>query len=226
MRCARGRVGRRISAPAGGPLGSGQLQRRLGIRACHPAGLPFAYYQTSKQPQCITLQRMLTRTWCWWTLMMTQRLPRKGLTQDLWLCFCHAWVSEARVGTWQALICSSWKVHLLALDVHGAQHAQLFRWTPAKEEVLLLGMFWCVLRRGVNKWQGARDAALEREAQLTTEKAQLKSGLGTALEQKALLDTQLATALSEQQALRSQVCYQHGWVTAMQTCSHAKPFSA
>ncbi len=58
----------------------------------------------------------------------------------------------------------------------------------------------------MNKWQGARDAALEREAQLTTEKAQLKTGLGTALEQKALLETQLATALSEQQALRSQVC--------------------
>lgn len=54
-------------------------------------------------------------------------------------------------------------------------------------------------------WQGARDAALEREAQLTAEKAQLKAGLGTALEQKALLDTQLATALSEQQTLRSQV---------------------
>lgn len=58
---------------------------------------------------------------------------------------------------------------------------------------------------GMNGWQGARDAALEREAQLTAEKAQLKAGLGTALEQKVLLDTQLAAALSEQQALRSQV---------------------
>lgn len=53
--------------------------------------------------------------------------------------------------------------------------------------------------------QGARDAALEREAQLAAEKAQLKSGLGTALEQKALVESQLAAAHSEQHSLRSQV---------------------
>lgn len=53
--------------------------------------------------------------------------------------------------------------------------------------------------------QTARDAALEREAQLTAEKTQLKAALGTALEQKALVDSQLAAAASEHQQVQALV---------------------
>ena len=52
--------------------------------------------------------------------------------------------------------------------------------------------------------QGARNAALEREAALAAEKTHLKAALGTALEQKALADAQLAAALVERQHLASQ----------------------
>lgn len=47
--------------------------------------------------------------------------------------------------------------------------------------------------------------ALDREALLQEEKAQLKNGLGTALEQKAALEAALQTAQAEQHRLVSEV---------------------
>lgn len=53
--------------------------------------------------------------------------------------------------------------------------------------------------------QGARDAGLEREAALEAEKAQLKAGLGGALEQRQAAEAQLASLAAQQQALRQAV---------------------
>ncbi len=53
--------------------------------------------------------------------------------------------------------------------------------------------------------QSARDAALEREAALEAEKAQLKAGLGGALEQRQALEAQLGTLAAQQQSLRQSV---------------------
>lgn len=53
--------------------------------------------------------------------------------------------------------------------------------------------------------QSARDAALEREAALETEKAQLKAGLGGALEQRQALEAQLATLAQQHNSLRQAV---------------------
>ena len=49
--------------------------------------------------------------------------------------------------------------------------------------------------------QGARDAALESAAALEVEKAQLKAGLGGALEQRQALEAQLAALSAKQQSL-------------------------
>lgn len=85
----------------------------------------------------------------------------------------------------------------------------------------------CVLRSDdALGGQGARDAALEREAQLAAEKARLKAGLGTALEQKALVESQLAAALAEQHALRCQVrasCDSPVCSPSQRLCPHVMP---
>ena len=49
--------------------------------------------------------------------------------------------------------------------------------------------------------QSARDAALESAAALEAEKAQLKAGLGGALEQRQALEAQLAALTAKQQSL-------------------------
>ena len=53
--------------------------------------------------------------------------------------------------------------------------------------------------------QSARDATLEREAALEAEKAQLKAGLGGALEQRQALEAQLGALAAQQQSLRQSV---------------------
>jgi len=55
--------------------------------------------------------------------------------------------------------------------------------------------------------QSARDAALESTAALEAEKAQLKAGLGGALEQRQALEAQLAALAAQQQSLRQAVCF-------------------
>ncbi len=49
--------------------------------------------------------------------------------------------------------------------------------------------------------QSTRDAALESAAALEAEKAQLKAGLGGALEQRQALEAQLAALSAKQQSL-------------------------
>lgn len=55
--------------------------------------------------------------------------------------------------------------------------------------------------------QSARDAALEREAALEAEKAQLKAGLGGALEQRQALEAQLAALAQQHNSLRRAVSF-------------------
>ena len=55
--------------------------------------------------------------------------------------------------------------------------------------------------------QSARDAALEREAALEAEKAQLKAGLGGALEQRQALEAQLAALAQQHNSLRQAVSF-------------------
>ena len=62
-----------------------------------------------------------------------------------------------------------------------------------------------VLICGCATLQSARDAALEREAALEAEKAQLKAGLGGALEQRQALEAQLGALAAQQQSLRQTV---------------------
>ena len=54
--------------------------------------------------------------------------------------------------------------------------------------------------------QRARDAALESAAALEAEKAQLKAGLGGALEQRQALESQLAALTAKQHSLCQAVC--------------------
>lgn len=55
--------------------------------------------------------------------------------------------------------------------------------------------------------QSARDAALEREAALEAEKAQLKAGLGGALEQRQALEAQLAALAQQHNSSRQAVSF-------------------
>ena len=118
-------------------------------------------------------------------------MTQKGFHNRLGLAACHPPMASL---PWAALV----------LCLLTARHLACLVWARFS----LVGL--CPERGSVTDGfvgvaQSVRDAALEAAAALEAEKAQLKAGLGGALEQRQALEAQLAALSAQQQSLRQAV---------------------